>query len=348
MKETICFGCMEKYVGSNICPYCGYDQNSKVKDSYCLEPGTILKAKYLVGCVLGSGSIGIIYMGLDLSRNSKVTIKEYMPNDYATRATGETRVIPFDDAKTQYERGFQRFLYEAKTLAQFREEGNIACIRDFFMENNTGYSVEEYMPYPTLQITLKEKQQLPYEQALKIMYQVLDALRTMHMRAIIYRDLKPDNILVTENLKVMLVYTGAASNQCDIHSDDPGIQCLNTILNSGYSPIEQYSVKGKLTPAADVYASAAILYRMITGKKPPDAYSRMQSLQIEKRDALQKPSELGIALPQGLEDAIMKALQFRQEDRYQSVDEFAEALRNEKQQNQGLLDAIRDRLSNKG
>ena len=158
MNEVICFGCMEKYEGSDICPYCGYDQNSKVKKDFFLEPGAILKGKYLIGQVLGFGGFGITYMARDLALETKITIKEFFHGNYATRALGETQVtICAGDGKTQYEAQLGRFIGMARNIARFSAKEGIVSVYDYFMENNTGYIVREYLSCRSLSELLKEK-----------------------------------------------------------------------------------------------------------------------------------------------------------------------------------------------
>ncbi len=328
MNETICFGCMEKYTGSNICPYCGYDQNSKVKESYYLEPGNILKAKYLVGQVLGYGGFGITYMGMDLSLERKVAIKEYMPSDCATRALGETKVVPHEgDAKIQYEAQLRRFIEEAQALAKFEHEKGIVNVYDFFLENNTGYIVMEYMSCPTLNDILNERHRLPYEEAVDIISQVLSSLKTVHAAGIIHRDVAPDNIFLTEDGRAKLTDFGAARYVSVAHS-----RSLSVILKPGYAPIEQYSGRGEQSSWTDVYAAAGTLYRMITGRRPPDAPQRLLALKEKKKDILPRPSDLGIDIPVGLENALMNGLHVQKEDRYKTAEEFLAAIKREEEE----------------
>ncbi len=327
MSKIRCFGCMEEYEGgSDTCPHCGYIQSQKVKESYYLEPGTILHAQYLIGRVLGYGGFGVAYMGYDLSLERKVAIKEYMPSDCATRALGETKVIIHDgNARTQYETQLKRFIEEAQKLARYNDLEGVVSIYDCFLENNTGYIVMEYVPYPTLKEKLKDDKKMPYQEAVDIMSQILNTLTIVHKDAIIHRDIAPDNIFVDENGKAKLTDFGAARFASTAHS-----RSLSIILKPGYAPAEQYTSRGEQGPWTDVYASAATLYRMITGKKPENAYNRSVSFKNEQKDILKKPSEMGIELPENIENAIINALHIQREDRYQSAQEFLDALGSSK------------------
>lgn len=76
MQVNRCFGCMEETT-SNLCPYCGNDQQKQNIPEYVLQPGAILYGKYLIGNVLGQGGFGVTYIGWDLALNRIVAIKEY-------------------------------------------------------------------------------------------------------------------------------------------------------------------------------------------------------------------------------------------------------------------------------
>ena len=95
---------------------------------------------------------------------------------------------------------------------------------------------------------------------------------------------------------------------------------LSVVLKPGYAPYEQYSRKGKQGPWTDVYALCATIYKCITGKTPPDSLDRA----IE--DELKKPSELGVKIPENLENTLMKGLALRQHDRLQSMSELIAAV----------------------
>ncbi len=336
MKETICYGCMEEYEGSNTCPYCGYDQNSKVKEFYYLEPGNILKAKYLIGRGLGYDGFTTTYMGMDLSLERKVAIKEYMPSDCAIRLFGETKVFtPDGNDKSRYEAQLRFFIEEARELAKLQKEKAIVNVYDFFLENNTGYIVREYIAGGTLQRYLKEKQRLPYQDAAHIILQVLNGLKAMHTAGIIYSEVKPNNILLTGDCEVKLnipeeVYLISSDHfiggKIEIECDDMAI------IPRCYSAPEQFYSNSKLSYATDVYGAAATLYHMITGQKPREADQWKL-----KNVKLQKPSEFGIGIPKGLENAILKGLHIRKEDRYQTVDEFIMAIEEEIEKNRRVI-----------
>lgn len=169
-------------------------------------------------------------------------------------------------------------------------------------------------------ITLKEHLassggRLPVEQAIKIIMPIMDALIEVHGVNILHRDISPDNIFINEKGQVILIDFGAARQAIS----DKG-HSMSIILKPGYAPEEQYRSKGNQGPWTDIYALAATLYHLITGRQPPESLDRLTE------DQLIPPSKLGITLKTAEEEALLKALAVRAKDRYQRMEDFQEAL----------------------
>jgi serine/threonine protein kinase len=109
---------------------------------------------------------------------------------------------------------------------------------------------------------------LPVEQALSIILPILEALEVIHEQQIYHRDISSQNIILTEG-KPVLIDFGAARHVIGEHS-----RTLDLVLKHGYSPLEQYSGKGKIGPWTDIYACGALLYQLLTGILPPAATDR--------------------------------------------------------------------------
>lgn len=317
MKKILCMGCMREYEGDfDICPYCGYKQDTPPKEVYHIVPGTMLREQYIVGRVLGFGGFGTTYIGFDTHLEKRVAIKEYFPSEFATRMPNETEVRVFaGEKKNQFLKGMQKSLEEAQRLAKFTQTQGIAQIYDFFGENNTAYIVMELLEGETLKERLKRVGKMPVDEALPIVLAVLAALKAAHAQNVIHRDISPDNIYLLNTGEVKLIDFGAARQVTTTHS-----KSLTVLLKQGYAPVEQYQSDGDQGPWTDVYALAATFYRMITGKKPPEAPDR----RVE--DTLKEPSKLGVAIPKNIENALMNALQVRVEDRIRSAEEFEQEL----------------------
>lgn len=316
--NRLCLGCMSDKGEAAICPFCGWQEGIVTGSGQQLEPGTILRGKYLLGRVLGQGGFGITYLAWDLDLNLKLAIKEYLPRDFATRASGNTEVTAYTSADSQafFDEGREKFLEEARTLASFEDHPNIVSIRDFFRENSTAYFVMNYIEGQTFKEYIQSKGgRLEYEDALQVMMPVFDALQVIHQTGILHRDISPDNIFITGKGLVKILDFGAARHAMGEHS-----KSLSVILKPGYAPEEQYRSKGSQGPWTDEYAAAATFYRALTGAVPPDALDRMA------QDTMQPPSQSGCKIPPAAEAALMKALSIRAEDRFPDIREFQNAL----------------------
>ena len=309
-----CMGCMSTYEAiDEMCPFCGYIEGTPAKEAYHIKPGSLLHDRYTVGRAIGFGGFGITYIAWDNKLMQKVAIKEYMPSEYATRVPGNLTVTIYDGERyTEFMTGLQKFLDEAQRLAKFQNVPGIVRILDCFSENLTAYIVMEYLDGMTLKQYLAEHGgKLPYEEAVEFILPVLAALQSVHKEGIIHRDISSDNIFITEDGEVKLLDFGAARYASTGYS-----KSLSVILKPGYAPAEQYLSHGEQGPWSDVYATAATLYRMITGVVPEEALER------KEKDTLKPPSALGAKLPKNAEKAILNALNVRVENRTASAEKF--------------------------
>ena len=312
--ERICYGCFSEKEPGTVCPVCGFDE-TKQQPYLALPLGTIVNGRYLIGKVLGIGGFGITYLGFDLTLEIKVAIKEYMPSAMATRNTDRYTVVLTSHQEKDYQSGMERFLEEARILAKLQNTPNIVSVQNYFRENNTAYFVMEYVNGTSLKAYLAAHgEKISCEEALKILLPVMNALVSVHSMQLLHRDISPDNIYLTADGDSRLLDFGAAR----FASGDG--KSVSVILKHGYAPEEQYSSHGNQGPWTDVYAMGATLYRCITGVLPPDSIERIHG------DTLKRPSELGISISPAIEQAILKALSIRTEDRFMSMEAFIYAL----------------------
>ena len=142
-----CGNCFQETINEyGICTACGYN-NVRNKDEFplALPTGSILYGQYIIGKVLGQGGFGITYLVQDYQTKELVAIKEFFPDTMATR-TNSTTVIPFSGERGEnFSYGKISFLDEAKTMAEFNNNPNVAGVRLYFEENGTAYFVMEYV-----------------------------------------------------------------------------------------------------------------------------------------------------------------------------------------------------------
>ncbi len=316
----LCLGCLEDKGEALECPHCGFIEGTPPESPAHLPPGTILNEKLLIGRALGQGGFGITYLAWDMNLNIKLAIKEYYPQDLASRTVGQSQVSAYSgNLSSQYEYGLEKFLQEARTLAQFEDHPSIVSVRDYFQANQTAYIVMSYIEGVTLKGYLKlSGDKLPVDKAMNIIMPVLDALHEVHEINVLHRDVSPDNIFINRKGQVILIDFGAARQSIK----DKG-RSLSIILKPGFTPEEQYRSKGVQGPWTDIYAAAATLYRMITGQMPPESLDRLE------QDTLEPPSKLGVIIGENQERALLKAMAVRGASRFQSVREFQQVLLGE-------------------
>jgi WD40 repeat protein len=275
-----------------------------------LANGTELVGDYRIRRVLGAGGFGITYLADELALSRLVTIKEYFPADFAARGRGLDAAPRSKDCAADYKWGLDRFIEEAQTLARF-EHANIVRVFRYFRANNTGYMVLQWEEGQSLKSWLKDLGRAPRQEELdRILGPLLDALEVVHRSDFLHRDIAPDNIIIRADRSPVLIDFGSARGEIASHS-----RTVSALVKPGYSPYEQYATTtSQQGPWTDIYALGATLYQAVTGKRPPDAPSRVVSDDyVPARQAA-----LGSFRP-GFLAAIDKALAIEPKDRPQSV-----------------------------
>ena len=284
---------------------------------YCLRKGTRLIGRYTIEGVLGQGGFGITYLGMDELHKKKVAIKEFFPQGIVTRNIEyeDTVTVTLVGEKENYDKGKERFLKEAQTMAMFSKDKGIVKALDFFEINNTAYIVMEYLEGVTLKQYLRENKRIDAEDLVELLVPLIEALDEIHSQGLIHRDISPDNIMVLPDGRIKLMDFGAARDYTEF-----GEKSLSIVLKPGYAPPEQYQTHGIQGPWTDIYALCATMYKCITGENPPDAIERVMD------DSLKKISEFGIVIPPQEEAAIIKGMSVSAKDRYQNIKDFCEDL----------------------
>ena len=284
---------------------------------YCLRKGTRLIGRYTVEGVLGQGGFGITYLGMDELHKKKVAIKEFFPQGIVTRNIEyeDTVTVTLVGEKENYDKGKERFLKEAQTMAMFSKDKGIVKALDFFEINNTAYIVMEYLEGVTLKQYLRENERIDAEDLVELLVPLIEALDEIHSQGLIHRDISPDNIMVLPDGRIKLMDFGAARDYTEF-----GEKSLSIVLKPGYAPPEQYQTHGVQGPWTDIYALCATMYKCITGENPPDAIDRLVD------DHLKKISAFGIPVLPQIEEAIIKGMSVAAKDRYQNVGDFCEDL----------------------
>ncbi len=268
--------------------------------------------EYRIDSILGQGGFGIAYAATDVNLNAKVVVKEYLPEEFAYRASDHTVSARDDQDQDFYQNGLDSFLVEARTLATFRHP-NIVRVARFFEANRTAYMVLEYERGQSLKSWRKKHENVPEATIVALLAPLLDGLALVHRAGYLHRDIKPDNIYVRDqDGSLVLLDFGAARQTASERAD------IGTVVTPGYGAIEQYAGGGRQGPWTDLYAFGATLFWALTGKKPIEAPAR-----LDDPDPQPKAEDLchGRYSPEFL-CAIDWALRMHPNDRPQDVEQF--------------------------
>ncbi len=287
------------------------------QDQHNLKSNTTLN-NYKIIRVLGEGGFGITYLAEDVSLGLEVVIKEYFPNEFAMRS-GDSTITAKSKSKGDFTKGMQRFKEEAQTLAKFNHP-SIVKILGYFEANDTAYFVMEYEEGIDLSHYLKEKgTPLKQEGILSIIMPILEGLKEVHKHNYLHRDIKPGNMLIRANHSPVLIDFGASKLAMGEAS-----KSITSMLTEGYAPLEQYSTDIKQQGSfSDIYAIAAVIYKMITSEVPPSAQTRSYALLSEDIDSYKPLSAMKLSgFDLNFLKAVDRALSMKAKDRPQDVQEF--------------------------
>jgi serine/threonine protein kinase len=310
--------CLEKG-GEDTCGSCGSAVDAKPpRQPSNLPPGTLLDRRYLVGRSLGSGTFGITYLAVDIWLRLRVAVKEYMPRDMAMRSREDDVVPNTDGDRDAFVYGLQSFLDEGRKLARFEGHPNIVGVKSFFEENGTAYLVMQYLDGCSLEAYRRGRGgRLPAGEVVAIALSILEGLQAIHAVGMLHRDIKPQNVILTTTGKVKLIDFGAARFAAGQRTSN-----LSQVLTPRYAPIEQYQSDEIQGPWTDVYATGATLYKVLTGRLPPEAIAR-----VLEGATLSSPRKLlGAEVSETISAALMRALEPSAAARYQTAEEFIEGL----------------------
>jgi serine/threonine protein kinase len=271
-----------------------------------------LKNKYQIIKVLGQGGFGITYLAEDIILGTRFCIKELFVSGSSIRSQNMTvltqnlKEFSFADFK-------ERFLQEAKQLARFNHY-NIVRVIDYFEANNTAYVVMEYIKGKTLKELVASKGPISFQESNNIIAQLLTAVEIVHNAGMLHRDIKPDNLIITEDGRVVLIDFGSARAFAE------GKTVAQTaFVSPGYAPLEQYNPNARKGTYTDIYSIGATFYFMLTGHKPLNVTERYT-------ERLIAPHELNKSVSIQVSSAVMLAMEMKAEDRFQNVNEFREAV----------------------
>ncbi len=219
---------------------------------------------------IGCGGFGIVYRAVSPT-GQEVALKEYLPAALASRAHGDAPVVVERHKRALYRIGFRSFLEEGRALAQIVHP-NVVSVLNFFQENDTVYLVMNYLQGASLQQFIVTSASLDHpkvfrESTIRSLFdEVLRGLRVVHQHKMLHLDIKPGNILVTDDDRAVLIDFGAARDV--LHQ---GGKFLQPMFTPGFSAPEMYTRGKAIGPWTDIYAIGACIFSCMKGYPPPDA-----------------------------------------------------------------------------
>jgi len=265
--------------------------------------GTLLLNRYELLEKIGEGGMGIVYKSKCHLLNRFVAVKILKAE------------LSNDEEYTS------RFKREATSVAKLSHP-NIVNVHDVGAENNINFIVMEYINGKTLKQVIKENGRLSAENTIDIVLQIAKALECAHKNNIIHRDIKPDNIMITDDKMVKVMDFGIAK-VADARTMTNSKNIMGTVHY--FSP-EQ--AKGNFVDfRTDIYSLGIVMYEMVTGRVPYNAESAITIAMMHIQEPVTAPKEIIADIPENINQLILKALQKEPIKRYQTAKEMGEVLK---------------------
>ena len=266
------------------------------------EKGRILADRYELKELIGQGGMADVYLAYDDILKREVAVKILRSS-----LTGDPIYIT-------------RFHREARAAAALCHR-NIVEIYDVGEEDDLYYIVMEYVRGQTLKELINKRGALHYVEAVDIMKQVVSATALAHSMGIVHRDLKPQNILVTDSGIVKIADFGIASIQSLSQ-----VTQTDTIMGSLHYLAPEIARGEKATPQSDIYALGVVFYELLRGDVPFNGEYPVNIALKHMRDEIPSVREYNPAIPQSVENIIIKATAKNTNNRYQCADDMLDDL----------------------
>ena len=268
-----------------------------------LEIGSIVDGKYKILNQIGKGGMSTVYLAVNERANKPWAIKEVRR-----------------DGAIDYEIRKQSQMRETNLLKKLRHP-YLPSIVDVIDQGDSFLIVMDYIEGNPLSVTLKEQTRLPVENVIEWAKQLCDVLQYLHTRKppIIYRDMKPANVMLKPDGSVVLIDFGIAREWKEQKEEDTS--CLGT---RGYAAPEQFGSKGQTDARTDIYCLGTMIYHLVTGHDPSEPPYELYPIRYWDP-----------TLPSGLEQILLKCTRKNPEDRYQSCAELLYALDHYKEEEEG-------------
>ena len=311
----LCPYCLEPLEGGAppVCPHCGKNLRNRNPEG-ALPLGAQLGGRYTVGDYLSADGDGLSYRGVENAARRFVLIKEYFPVTLCNGRSPEGALMPKEGREVLFKTSRMDFKDLYDDLRSLTPATGLSQILDVLEENNTVYAVEESEKGMTLThyLSLRSRNLTPAE-ARTLLQPVMEGVTLLHKAGLIHRGICPDNILLPIDGSARLTGYGTLALRT-------GGSELKSQLYAGYAAPEQYSASEFSGRYTDVYALAAVTYRLVTGQVPVAAPQR------KVRDSLESAHSLESGVPTYFSQVLSCALRLDPARRMQTVPELMSAL----------------------
>ncbi len=266
-------------------------------------PINFLGNRYRLIHQVGKGGMALVYEAYDQMLERPVAIK-LLRRDFSQDA------------------GFrERFRQEAKSAANLSHP-NIVTIHDFGEDPHGLFIVMEFMVGKDLKFRIREKNHYNISEGIPLIIQACNGLGYAHRAGIIHCDVKPQNMIVSEDRRLKITDFGISRALSSINEDNK----VDVVWGSPQYLSPEQALGEPPSPASDVYSVGVVLYEMITGKLPFNAKSTTELIELHKNHPPIRPSQLNQQCPEELEQIILKVLSKEPAARYRTADQMASIL----------------------
>jgi len=296
------------------CPACGKDVlDIDVKCGHCGAPlgssgahrmlGSVMLGQYELIDVLGQGGMSVVFKGRHNLTNQEVALK-ILPPELAAHSQVKSR-----------------FLEEAKALAAL-DHPNIVHLYNFGQDDGYFVLAMQFVDGRTWERMIFQAQRLDWVTSCRIAIDVLRALEYAHGRGVIHRDMKPSNVLVRGRDGVATVMDFGIAKMTNSTRLTATGQTMGTVRYMSPEQVRGHEVDLR----TDIYSLGATLYESLTGDTPFGGSTHFEIMTKQLSDVPRRPTKLGVELPAAVEDAVMRSLAKRPEDRFDSAREMRKQL----------------------
>jgi serine/threonine-protein kinase len=268
-----------------------------------MDEMTLLNNRYHLLQPLGSGGMAVVYKAMDTMLERMVSVKILRENYSSDEEFRE------------------RFKQEAKAAANLSHP-NIVTVYDFGLDNDKVFIVSEYIDGTDLKSLIRKRDHFSIEDAVGLIVQACAGIGYAHRAGLVHCDIKPHNMLVSNDFRLKVTDFGIARALATIHPDEK----TDVVWGSPHYFSPEQASGSAPSPASDVYSLGVILYEMLTGQLPFEASEATELARMHRNEIPLTPRHLKPSIPEPLEEIVLKVLSKEPAARYRTADQLGRVL----------------------